>query len=365
MTNLLSPIDIGPLKLKNRVFMAPLTRCRAGPGSVPHELNAEYYAQRAGAGLIVSEATQISQEGQGYPNTPGIYSPEQVAGWKLVTDAVHKAGGKIVCQLWHVGRVSHNVFQPGGAQPVAPSAIANRGMARLPDGSKVPHPTPRALEAHEIPRIVSEYRAAAANAKAAGFDGVQLHAANSYLLEQFLRDSSNKRTDRFGGSIENRSRFLLDTVEAIIDVWGRELVGVRLSPSGWSAEFTDSTPRETYSHVVRELDTLGVGWLEIREADSDSIAAGSPGFPIGYFRPLFQGILVANTGYTRQRADEAIGRGDCDAVAFGKLFISNPDLVERFRCGASTSPWDAQTFYPSHGAVLARGYTDYPAHIPA
>ncbi|MGH7242234.1 MAG: alkene reductase [Phycisphaerales bacterium] len=361
MPNLLSPIRLGSLELSNRAFMAPLTRCRAGPGNVPNRLNAEYYAQRAGAGLIISEATQISQEGQGYPNTPGIYSPEQVTGWKLVTDAVHNAGGKIICQLWHVGRVSHNAFQVGGALPVAPSDIAPRGMARLPDGSKAPHPVPRALETEEIPRILGEYRIAATNAKAAGFDGVQLHAANSYLLEQFLRDSSNKRADHYGGPIEKRARFLIDAAKVLIDVWGKDQVSVRLSPSGWSAEFTDSTPRETYSHVVRELDSLGIGSLEIREADADSIAAGSPNIPVSFFRPLFRGVLIANTGYTHEKADQAIARGDCDAIAFGKPFISNPDLVDRFRRGAALNPWDAQSFYVAPGAEPTRGYTDYPA----
>lgn len=361
MFNLLSPIRMGSLELKNRALLAPLTRCRAGAGCVPHALNAEYYAQRAGAGLIISEATQISQEGQGYPNTPGIYSPEQVAGWKLVTDAVHRAGGKIVCQLWHVGRISHNAYQVGGAAPVAPSAIAAKGMCRLPDGSREPYPVPRALETDEIERIIGEYETAAANAKKAGFDGVQLHAANGYLLEQFLRDSSNKRTDQYGGSIENRAVFLLEAAEALVSVWGPDRVGVRLSPSGWSSDFTDSSPLETYTYVAEELDKLELAFLEIREADAESIAAGSPNIPVSAFRDAFSGALVANTGYSREKADEGIASEQFDAVAFGKPFISNPDLVERFRRGSELAPWDAKTFYPNPGADLARGYTDYPA----
>jgi len=366
--NVLSPVKAGGLELSNRAWMAPLTRCRAGAGFVPNELNALYYSQRAGsggAGLIISEATQISQEGQGYPNTPGIYSPEQVAGWKRVTDAVHRAGGKIVCQLWHVGRVSHNAYQAGGAPPVAPSAIAQKGMCRLPNGTREPYPVPRALETDEIERIIAEYETAAENAKKAGFDGVQLHAANSYLLEQFLRDSSNKRTDQYGGSIENRALFLLEATEALISVWGPDRVGVRLSPSGWSADFTDSSPLETYSYVAEELDKLELAFLEIREADADSIAAGSPNIPVSKFRPAFSGALVANTDYTREKADEGIAKDDFDAVTFGKPFISNPDLVERFRLGAELAPWDSKTFYPAPGAELSHGYTDYPSLAPS
>ncbi|MFO0859429.1 MAG: alkene reductase [Phycisphaerales bacterium] len=359
--NVLSPVKVGGLELPNRAWMAPLTRCRAGAGCVPHELNALYYAQRAGAGLIISEATQISQEGQGYPNTPGIYSDEQIEGWKLVTDAVHEAGGQIVCQLWHVGRVSHHAFQPGGQAPVAPSAIAAKGMARLPDGTREPLPVPRALEIHEIARIVGEYERAAENAAEAGFDGVQLHAANSYLLEQFLRDSSNRRTDRYGGSIENRAAFLLEAADALIRVWGPDYVGVRISPSGWSDDFTLSDPLETYTYVADQLDKREIAFLEVREADADSIAAGSPNLPVSSFRSAFSGALVANTGYTREKADAGIASGDFDAATFGKPFISNPDLVERFRKHAPLNSWNPQTFYPQPGADPAAGYTDYPA----
>lgn len=363
MTNVLDPVSIGGLGLRNRVFMAPLTRCRAGVGNVPHALNALYYEQRAaagGAGLIYAEATQICPEGQGYPSTPGIHSAEQVAGWRLVTDAVRRVGGRIFLQLWHVGRVSHHAFQPGGRAPVAPSAIAREGLCRLPDGSKEPAPVPRALETEEVPAVIAQYGIAAQNAKAAGFDGVQVHGANSYLPEQFLRDSTNKRTDRYGGSIENRARFLLDATRACIDVWGEERVCVRLSPSGWSRDFTDSSPRETYAYVVRQLDAMGIGSLEIREGDDDDNAAGGPRIPVSFFRPLFRGVLVANTGFTREKADEYLVRGDCDAVAFGKPFISNPDLAARFAEGAGLTPWDATTFYPAPGTPLEKGYTDYP-----
>ncbi len=364
MPNLFTPLDIGPLKLPHRILMAPLTRCRAGPGNVPHALNATYYSQRSagngGASLIISEATQICPEGQGYPNTPGIHSKEQVAGWRLVTDAVHKAGGRIILQLWHVGRVSHSAYQPNGQAPVAPSAIARSGLCRLPDGSKVPYPVPRALETSEIPGIIDQYRAAAQSARDAGFDGVQLHGANSYLPEEFLRDSSNKRTDRYGGSLENRARFMLEAAEAIIGVWGKDRVGVRLSPSGWSGDFTESSPQETYSYVVRELDKLGVASLEIREADPSDSAAGGPNIPVSFFRPLYRGVLIANTAFTKDKANEYLSRGDCDAVTFGKPFISNPDLAGRFRESLPLAPWDATTFCPSPGAAFEPGYTDYP-----
>ena len=365
--DVLSPLELGGLSLPNRVFMAPLTRCRAGAGgqwgNVPGLLNATYYRQRArrdvGASLIYSEATQICPEGQGYPNTPGIHTEEQVAGWRMVTDAVHSVGGVIYLQLWHVGRVSHQAFQPGGQAPVAPSAIARDGLCRLPDGSREPAPVPRALETSEVPQIIEQYAIAAANAKRAGFDGVQLHGANSYLPEQFLRSSTNKRTDEWGGSIERRARFMLDATRALLRVWEAGRVCVRLSPSGWSSDFTDETPWETYSYVVRELDKLNIGSLEIREADEDDVQAGSPQFSISRFRPLFRNVLVANTAFTKTKADECIAQGWCDAVAFGKPMISNPDLARRFAKGTDLAPWDASTFYPKPGTPIERGYTDY------
>lgn len=374
---MLSPLRVGEWELPNRVLMAPLTRCRAGPGNVVWSIHERYYAQRArrgegapgggahaagiGAGLILSEATQICPEGQGYPNTPGIHSAEQVAGWKRVTDAVHRVGGRIVLQLWHVGRVSHQAYQPGGALPVAPSAIAREGMCRLPDGRREPAPVPRALETDEVGRVIEKYAEATRLALAAGFDGVQVHGANTYLPEQFLRDSTNRRTDRYGGSLENRARFLLEATDACIDVAGSARVSVRLSPSGWGRDFTDSDPVATYSFVVRELDRRNLGFLEIREADEEDTKAGGPDLKIAFFRPLFRGVLVANTDYTRERADEAISKGWCDAVAFGRPMISNPDLVRRFARREALAPWDTSTFYPAPGSTdWERGYIDYP-----
>jgi N-ethylmaleimide reductase len=355
---LLSSIRVGPLVIPNRVWMAPLTRSRAGVERVPNALMAEHYRQRASAGLIISEATQISEQGIGYPDTPGIQTPEQVDGWRLVTRAVHDAGGRIVCQLWHVGRFSHPVFQPGGELPVAPSAINPGGEARTADGPKA-RVTPRALELVEFPRIIEDYRHAARRAKDAGFDGVELHGANGYLPDQFLRDSSNHRTDRYGGSVANRCRFLLEAAEAIIDVWGADRVGVRLSPSGIYNGMTDSDPRGTFAHAVRELAARRVGYLHVMEAMPGASALDPP-IPVSFFRPMYDGALVTNGGFTFEKGKAYLREGWCDAIAFGKLFISNPDLPERFRrfgSDAPLTPWDQSTFYTPG----SKGYTDYPA----
>ncbi|MGC2408838.1 MAG: alkene reductase [Methyloceanibacter sp.] len=351
--DLFTPIDVGPLRLPNRVVMAPLTRSRAGPGNVPTQLNALYYAQRASAGLIVSEATQIAPEGQGYISTPGIHSAEQIAGWKCVTGAVHVSGGRIVLQLWHVGRISHPSFQPGGALPVAPSAIKPNGQAFTAKGFE-PIPTPRALETDEIPGIVAQYAQAARNALAAGFDGVEVHAANGYLIDQFLRDGTNKRTDRYGGSIENRSRFLLEVVDAVTAAVGAERTGVRISPQNGQNDIADSAPQSLFNHVAKALSGKGLAYLHVIEGDT----GGGPVPPFDYLaiKRLFGGLVIANNGFDKERANEAIAQGHADLIAFGKPFIANPDLVTRLFLDAPLIPLNRETLYGG----AEQGYTDYP-----
>lgn len=363
---LFSSLALGDLTLPNRVVMAPLTRMRAGDGLSPTPLNATYYAQRASAGLIIAEATQISQQGQGYPGTPGIYSPAQMAGWRGVTEAVHKAGGRIFLQLWHVGRISHSSLQPGGALPVAPSAIA------CPDGKtftaswqQVPFETPRALELSEIPALIATYRTAAENAKQAGFDGVEVHSANGYLLDQFLQDGTNKRTDRYGGSIENRSRLLFEVVDEVIQVWGKGRVGVRLSPYGSFNGMSDSNPVALFRHVLEGLSARGIAYAHVIEPRSSSAGAGGPTDTNApntakIFRPYFKGVFVAAGGFDRADALAAVAEGRADAVAFGRLFISNPDLPRRLREDAPMNAYDRSTFYGG----TEKGYTDYP-FLPA
>ena len=366
--DLFTPLKLGPYTLANRVLMAPMTRCRAGPGDVPYALNAEYYRQRASAGLIITEATQVALQGRGYPSTPGMHSQEQVAGWRLVTDAVHRSGGRIYAQLWHVGRQSHPAYQPGGALPVSSSAVALTGETTLPDGSKQPYVTPRALETAEIPRIIEQFRHGAKCALQAGFDGVELHGANGYLPDQFLRDGVNRRTDRYGGSIENRARFHLEAVQALIQVWGPGRVGVRLSPSGTFNQMQDSNPRATFGHLVRELDKLHVGYIHIMEAAESDIRHGResiPGYepiPVSFFRPLYRGVLIVNSGFTFEKATAYLKEGWADAVAFGVPLLANPDLPERFARIARGEPIQLNTPDPStfYGGT-AKGYTDYPA----
>ncbi|MGA7431575.1 MAG: alkene reductase [Xanthobacteraceae bacterium] len=354
--DIFSPFTLGPLALPNRIVMAPMTRNRAGPGNVPVAMNATYYAQRTSAGLIVSEATQVSPQGVGYPGTPGIHSPEQVAGWKLVTDAVHKAEGRIYLQLWHVGRISHPSLQPGGALPVAPSAIAPAGQAMTYDGMK-PFVTPRALETAEIAGIVADYRRGAENAKTAGFDGVELHGANGYLIDQFLRDGSNKRTDRYGGSAANRARLLTEVTEAIVGVWGADRVGVRLSPAAAFNDMADSHPAATFSTAVNELNRFGLAYLHIVEPIAgDPVPAGEKP-DIRFFRKIWRGALMGNKGYDLARANAVIHDGAADLVSFAALFLANPDLPERLRRGGPFNPPDRKTFYGGS----ASGYTDYPA----
>ena len=329
------------------MVMAPLTRCRASAGRVPNAMMAEYYVQRSSFGMILTEATSISPQGVGYPNTPGIWSAEQVEGWKLVTSAVHQAGGQILLQLWHVGRISDPIYLDG-ALPVAPSAIAAAGHVSLVRPLK-DYVTPRALDIGEIPGIVADYRHAAENAKAAGFDGVEIHSANGYLIDQFLQDSTNKRDDIYGGSIENRARFLLEVTDAVVAVWGADRVGVHLAPRGDSHDMGDSAISSVFHHAARELGKRKLAFLCARESH-DKPALGPS------LKKSFGGVFIANENFTAETAREAILSGAADAVAFGKTAIANPDLVERFRSGAPLNPPDPSTFY-GDGPV---GYTDYP-----
>jgi N-ethylmaleimide reductase len=354
---LFEPVKVGALELPNRIVMAPLTRQRAAVGNVPTALNALYYAQRAGAGLIISEATQVTPEGQGYADTPGIHSEAQVAGWRLVTDAVHQAGGRIFLQLWHVGRISHPCFQPGGALPVAPSAIAPPGEVYTPDG-KQPYVAPRALELREIPAVIRQYAEAARRAQRAGFDGVEVHGANGYLIDQFLLDGTNQRQDGYGGPVENRARFLIEVTKAVAEVWSADRVGVRLSPRGKFNGMHDSNRWAIFSHAVAQLDPLGLAYLHLVDPVGES-PFDNPEVPrlAPRLRPLFRGPLIIAGGLDRESAVRQISDGQADLVAFGIPFISNPDLPERLRLDAPLSRADRATFYGGD----ARGYTDYPA----
>jgi N-ethylmaleimide reductase len=362
MTSIFDSLLIGDLTLPNRIIMAPLTRMRSKqPGNIPHELNALYYAQRASAGLIISEATQVSQQGQGYPGTPGIHTAEQVEGWKLVSSAVHNKGGRIFLQLWHVGRISHSSHQPAGALPVAPSAIKPSGGTFSADWKQVAFETPRALELSEIPGLVADYKQAALNAKLAGFDGVEVHGANGYLLDQFLQDGSNHRDDLYGGSIQNRTRLLLEVVDAVSAVWGSSRVGVRLSPYGSFNDMSDSDPNTLFNYVLKELSSRKVAFAHLVEprsssaGSSDNNLSGQPD-TADLFKKSFSGVLISAGGYTAQMAVEAVESGRADAVAFGRYYISNPDLVERIKAGAEFNEYDRNTFYGG----AEKGYTDYP-----
>ncbi|MGE0311830.1 MAG: alkene reductase [Lautropia sp.] len=353
---LFDPVTIGEIECPNRVFMAPLTRMRARvEDDAPWALNVEYYRQRAGAGLIVSEATQVEPRGKGYPRTPGCHSPAQEAGWRLVTDAVHAAGGRILAQLWHVGPISHPDHQPGGALPVAASARDPGGTAFTADGRK-PRVVPRALEADELPGIVAAYRDAAALCRRAGFDGVEIHAAHGYLLENFTRDSTNRRDDAWGGPIRNRIRLTLEVVDAAVSVWGRGRVGVRLSPvSNANGAPPDSNPQATYGAIVDALCACRIAFLHMVEGDT-GVARTLDGFDFAGARRAFPGAYVANNRYDAAMAARAIREGAADAVAFGMPFISNPDLPERLRAGLEPAPVERRTIY----ADGAEGYTDYP-----
>jgi N-ethylmaleimide reductase len=354
---LFTPFSLGSIVLANRIVMAPLTRNRATHGTdVPHALNAEYYAQRATAGLIIAEATQISPTGKGYAWTPGIYSAEQVAGWRLVTSAVHAKGGKIFLQLWHVGRFSHPALQPGGQLPVGPSAIAPKDQQTfIEDGTFQPVGTPRALDRAEIPGIIDDYRQATRNALDAGFDGVEIHAANGYLIDQFLRDGANARTDEYGGSVANRLRFATEVIEAVSAVAGPERTGIRISPVTPASGLSDSDPAAVFFPLVDVIDRAGLAYVHVIEG-----ATGGPRdfIPFDYraLRKRFRGPWMVNNGYTRDMAIEAIANGYADLVAFGKLFLANPDLVERLRRNAPFNDIDQEHMYGGG----EQGYTDYP-----
>ena len=369
--HLFSPLQVGPYRLQHRVVMAPLTRMRADRSNfAPRPLNAEYYGQRATpGGLLIAEATPVMVEGRGNPGVPGIYSEAQIGGWRGVVDAVHAKGGLIFLQLWHVGRVSHSSFQPGGQVPVAPSAVPITGegmLAMTSDGKMVPYETPRALETDEVGQVIEAFRQAAVNAKQAGFDGVEIHGANGYLLEQFLQSRTNLRTDQYGGSIENRARLLLEITQAVIAVWGSNRVGVRLSPYGVANGSGEADPMPLYSHVIKALDPLGLAYLHFIEPRSSGAGRAEVNWQnvpsaMVLFRPLWRGVLISAGGFTGETAEAAIAQGHADAIAFGRIFISNPDLPYRLQHGFPLTPYNRATFYGGEAA----GYTDYPVHEQA
>ncbi|UJS24864.1 alkene reductase [Thiothrix winogradskyi] len=351
MTTLFDSAQLGDLTLRNRVILAPLTRCRAGAGRVPNALMAQYYQQRASAGLLLTEATSVTPMGVGYPDTPGIWSPEQVEGWKLITDAVHQAGGLIFLQLWHVGRISDSSYLQGEL-PLAPSAIAAEGHVSLIRPEK-PYEVPRALATDEIPGIVAAYRKGAENAKLAGFDGVEIHGANGYLLDQFLQDSTNQRSDAYGGSLENRARLLLEVTDAVIGVWGASRVGMHLAPRCDAHTMGDSNPLATFTHVAQELGKRKIAFIFTREhLAADSISPA--------LKQAFGGFFIANEGFDAASAQQVLKAGNADAVAFGKTFIANPDLPRRLQENLPLNPPDFQTFYGVGLTDPALGYTDYP-----
>jgi len=355
---LFSSLDLGPLSLPHRVAMAPLTRNRAGEGNVPGDLNAEYYRQRASAALLVTEATQVAPKGQGYPRTPGIHSEAQVEGWSQVTDAVHEADGRIFLQLWHVGRISHSLYHDG-EKPVAPSAVRPDGQVLTPDLEMVPFETPRPLTTDEVPEVVEQYRQGAANARRAGFDGVEIHAANGYLIDQFLRSKTNQRTDRYGGSLENRLRFLNEIMEAVTGEWDAGRVGVRFSPLSPFNDMGDDTPEATFRGAARAADDADLAYVHtVEPAEPKPPVAGDGEAPavFGGVRTAFDGALVANGNYDVERANDAIERGYADLIAFGRGFLANPDLPRRLREGLPVNVPDEDTFYNGD----ERGYTDYP-----
>lgn len=353
-TTLFSPIQLGPHTLPNRMVMAPMTRNRAGEGNVPQALNVEYYAQRASAGLIITEGSQIAADAVGYPATPGIHSAEQVAGWKRVTDAVHAGGGHIFLQLWHCGRVSHSSMLPGGKLPVAPSAIKLSGQTFTYQGMQ-DYAIPHALTLAEIPAIIDQYRTAAKNALDAGFDGVEIHGANGYLLDQFLRDGSNKREDAYGDTVSKRARLMLEVTDAVCEVWGGNRVGIRLSPLQPFNDMHDSQPEETFGYAVRELNRFGLAYLHITEMGIDKPGAAGPAFDLGKLRKIWKGAYMANGGYDLARASAALGANNADIVSFGVPFLANPDLPARFAKGAALNTPDPTTFYGGN----EKGYTDY------
>jgi len=357
-SNLFDSWQLGSNSLANRMVMAPMTRLRAD-GTIPTQLMAEYYGQRATAGLIITECTMISPLSQGYMNVPGIYNEEQIQGWKLVTDEVHAQGGKIFLQIWHSGRIAHSALL-NGEKPIAPSAIAATGQLHTPIG-KVDLEIPRALETSEIPEIIAQFRQAAVNAQQAGFDGVELHGAFGYLIDQFLQDGSNQRQDKYGGSIENRARFLLEVVEAVTQVWGGDCVGIKLSPSNTFYGMVDSDPQATFGYVIKALNNFNLAYIHLMEANEVDLSTReviNPVLPV--FRPLYQGNIITNGGYNKETGERAIASGNAELVSFGKLYLANPDLVQRFSTNAKLNEPNVQTFYGrGNTEEAAVGYTDY------
>ena len=358
---LLRPLNQG-LSLTNRVVMAPLTRSRAGADRIPNALMAEYYAQRAGAGLIITEGTTISQQANGWLHTPGIYTAEQTEAWKQIVDAVHAKGTPSFLQLWHTGRASHSSFQENNQLPVAPSAIKIEGsQAHTPDG-KQPYETPRALKTEEIPQIVEDYRAAAANAKEAGFDGVEIHSANGYIIDEFLQSKTNQRTDKYGGNLANRYRFLQEIVEAVLTVWDAERVGVRLSPNGNYNDMGSPDFRQTFTYVVQQLNSYKLGYLHVLDGLAFGFHELGEPMTLGELRKVYDGVLMGNCGYDRNSAEKAIADGDADLIAFGRAYISNPDLVARFANNWELNPDAEMDIWYS---FCASGYTDFPFYQEA
>jgi N-ethylmaleimide reductase len=353
-SKLLEPYKLGPMTLPNRLVMAPLTRNRAVAGMVPSPLAVEYYGQRASAGLLITEASQISQQGQGYQDTPGIYSKEQVAGWRKVTERVHGRGGRIFIQIWHVGRISHTTLQPNGGAPVGPSAIRAKGKTFV-GGTFTDISEPRALALEEIPEIVDDFRRATVNAIEAGFDGVEIHGANGYLLDQFAKDGANKRTDAYGGSIENRARLMLEVTKAVASEAGPERTGIRISPVTPSNDISDSDPQPLFEHIVDHLNALKLVYIHVIEGATGGPRDVAP-FDYRSLRKRFNGAYIANNGYDFALANKVLAANEADLIAFGKLFIANPDLVERLKRGAPLNAPDKATFYGGD----AKGYTDYP-----
>lgn len=360
-SKLFQPFQLGDITLANRMVMAPLTRSRAEAGNVPGPLTIEYYSQRASIGLIIAEATQVSAQAQGYPATPGVHTADQIAGWKKVTDAVHAKGGKIFLQIWHTGRMSHTAFQPGEQAPVAPSAIAAAAKTFVPGQGMVDTSVPRALETSEIAGIVQDFRTAARNAIEAGFDGVEVHGAHGYLLDAFLRDGANKRTDAYGGSIDNRARFLLEVMAAVTAEIGAGKVGIRLSPVSPVNDSSESQPQPLFEHVVRELNKLKPAFIHVVEGHTGGPRDNAP-FDYEALHRLYQGVWMVNNGYTKEMAIEAVEQGHADLVSFGRLMITNPDLVRRFQENAPLNELFSDTGL--YGGSGAHGYTDYPS-LPA
>ena len=354
---LFTPVRLGAVEAPNRIVMAPLTRMRAGPRRVPTPLMVEYYTQRASAGLIVTEATAVSRQGTGCPDTPGMYTPEQRAGWQRVVTAVHAAGGRVFLQLWHMGRVSHPSYQAGGELPVAPSALAPQSGQALTGTGTQPYVTPRALEREELPGIVEQYADAARLAMSAGFDGVEIHNANGYLLDQFLRDGTNHRTDDYGGSVRNRARLTLEVTEAVTEVCGADAVGIRFSPGGVFNDMHDSAPLSTFGYVLHELSRSRLAYAHLVGSTNEDVRHGAVVVPLPALRREYLGRVIVNGGYDRATAMQAVADRAADAVAFGRLFLANPDLPERLRRDAPLNTPDESTFYGG----TAIGYTDYPA----